>query len=749
MEELIKRALEQNQEAYARLFELTHNNVAFAIRILLNDEIVVDDLLQETYITAFQKLDTLKEHDKFNAWICKIARNKAIDYLRKNKEVVFKKLPIENDEGTSEVIDLPEDRVEFIPEKQMDQNETTRLLMSILNELPPEQKVCIIAFYYEQQSIKEIANELGCSEETVKSRIRYAKRKIKEQVELLEKNGTHLYGIAPIPFFVWLLKNVGETYQYSGTLTGEQIATSSMESTMSTPNASSITQGAGKVMGSGGKLGSLGAKVKALTIGQKIVIGIASVGVTAAAVGGGVSVYQYFVQADNQAVVSQVEDETEEKTEVIDIDENIVEYVSLLDQIDRLTPTNEVELLKQFCEINRYETESVFTIKLHDGTESDSVCDAFGFIGTILADRGVISRDSYYPKEAWWDEDGFDRFGEKIKEGGYRKSNKLEDVNVGSILVRESAGSPEILYVNNIQEDIYEVLYWEPEMIREEDFSMDSLFKTPDEMQRMISNDYILFAYDENNLNGSEIDYLEGRGSWNIEYVTGNAVVINIEDCEYGVWAVEYSTEKEFEEYKFIDEMRLRDKIFKESYTDFSEEGKKEIFRGKILLDGLEEDTTYYMKLYLTDALTGQNIKAIETKAIVIHTQPKMMTLEKGIYSCYCQPYETTQIVQGFGHECAGVKEGMLLGNVLALYGSVAKYDPETWECSDYSEMKSHYYLVSDDVKLWFEYHDPWSDGEYEVDRKEFNLKFKNGSEQLVITSDGERIIELRIIWMP
>lgn len=60
-------------------------------------------------------------------------------------------------------------------------------------------------FYYEEMSVKDIAQTLGVSENTVKSRLSYGRRKIKEQVLDLEKRGTKLYSVAPFVFFLYLL----------------------------------------------------------------------------------------------------------------------------------------------------------------------------------------------------------------------------------------------------------------------------------------------------------------------------------------------------------------------------------------------------------------------------------------------------------------------------------------------------------------------------------------------------------------
>ena len=92
------------------------------------------------------------------------------------------------------------------PEKVLDREETARLIREILDGLPEDQRVVIEMFYYEKLSVKQIALALGLSESAVKSRLFYGRRKIETKVLALEKKGTRLYGLAPIPFLLWLLR---------------------------------------------------------------------------------------------------------------------------------------------------------------------------------------------------------------------------------------------------------------------------------------------------------------------------------------------------------------------------------------------------------------------------------------------------------------------------------------------------------------------------------------------------------------
>lgn len=206
MSYLVQKARENDQEALTEIYKISSPAVYKTIRVLIKDEDTVYDILQDTYVKAFTRLDQLQNPDKLIPWLKMIANNLAKDWLKKSKPVFFTDIY-----GGEELEDIPfeesiEDvRSELNPEMAMDQQEAKRLVMEILDHLPEDQRVVIGMFYYEEMSVKDIAQTLGVSENTVKSRLSYGRRKIKEQVLDLEKRGTKLYSVAPFVFFLYLL----------------------------------------------------------------------------------------------------------------------------------------------------------------------------------------------------------------------------------------------------------------------------------------------------------------------------------------------------------------------------------------------------------------------------------------------------------------------------------------------------------------------------------------------------------------
>lgn len=203
-EELISAAKAGNQAAITDLYNRTYNSVYQAIRTFVKDENTILDIEQDTFLKAFDSLEQLDKPENFRAWIKKIAVNKSKDWLKKKKPVLFSELEAADNE---EEIDFPDERIEYQPEAIADREETKRLLWEIIDSLSDEQRLVVGMYYFQDIPVKEIAESISCSENTVKSRLNYARKNIETKVRELEKKGTKLYSMTPIVFLLWLFRS--------------------------------------------------------------------------------------------------------------------------------------------------------------------------------------------------------------------------------------------------------------------------------------------------------------------------------------------------------------------------------------------------------------------------------------------------------------------------------------------------------------------------------------------------------------
>ena len=199
IKELVLSAKNGNKKAFDKLYKLTSNDVWFTCVSLLKDEENAKDIMQETYITAFLKLDTLKDEEKFCGWLTAIATNKSKNKLKGKVEYQIDDEILIAETETDELM---------LPEEYITKAEKRKVLLQIMEDtLSFNQYQTVLMFYFDEMSISEIAQGLEISEGTVKSRLNSSRAKMKTAIEDYEnKSGDKLHGVVVVPFFTTIFK---------------------------------------------------------------------------------------------------------------------------------------------------------------------------------------------------------------------------------------------------------------------------------------------------------------------------------------------------------------------------------------------------------------------------------------------------------------------------------------------------------------------------------------------------------------
>ncbi|MCR5667359.1 MAG: sigma-70 family RNA polymerase sigma factor [Eubacterium sp.] len=262
----------------------------------------VDDCMQQIYVKIFEHIDSYKGGN-FRAWMNTIVKNTVIDYVRVNKKYTENDVSLFSGEDDAP-LELESKDYESMPEEVIDQEETARLVRELIEELGEKHRTCLTLFYLEDMSISEIANLYGISEGTVKSRLNAGRKKLEDKVLALEKKGTKLYGLAPIPLFVWLLK--------SQTTAKASVNMGIYHSVMAQVHAQTVA-------GASTAIGSAVAKTAASAgskVAVKVVCGIVAAGVVA---GGAAGVVHHKHQTEQvQTEVAVEDEETEAETSSVE-----------------------------------------------------------------------------------------------------------------------------------------------------------------------------------------------------------------------------------------------------------------------------------------------------------------------------------------------------------------------------------------------------------------------------------------------
>lgn len=195
--DLVGRTTQKDNSAMEELYKEYYTDVMYICRKYDLNEADAADITQETFIKAFQDIGTLDNATKFPAWIMRIATNKCINLLKHNKTLIMD--TISSDEVELELPDKSKSSEDIVLD-----NEVKDILSKMIANLPVEQRVTIFMYYYQDYSIKEIAQFYSCSENTVKSRLNYAKKAMRTEAEKLENKGIKLRVVAALPFLYLL-----------------------------------------------------------------------------------------------------------------------------------------------------------------------------------------------------------------------------------------------------------------------------------------------------------------------------------------------------------------------------------------------------------------------------------------------------------------------------------------------------------------------------------------------------------------
>ena len=271
IKELVSSAKSGNKKSFDKLYELTHNDVWYNCLSLLKDEENAKDIMQETYITAFLKLDTLNDEQKFCGWIISIAVNKCKNKLKGKVEYQIDDEVLITEAETDELM---------LPEEYITKTEKRKVLLQIMEDtLSFNQYQTVLMFYFDEMSISEIAQGLEISEGTVKSRLNSSRAKMKTAIEDYEKkSGDKLHGVVVVPFFTTIFKEEAKSLAVPNI-------------TIKLPNGQTLAISATKGIATGAKstvssivkataTATVKTKVIAVVCGATILAGISAVGIS-------------------------------------------------------------------------------------------------------------------------------------------------------------------------------------------------------------------------------------------------------------------------------------------------------------------------------------------------------------------------------------------------------------------------------------------------------------------------------------
>ena len=197
---IVEKVQKDKNAHFDELYEATWNTVYYYCYKLLNNEHDAKDAMQTVFIELYKKFDTLHHPNAFNSFLATIMRFTCANYHRA-------KVRTATDDIDDHDTILPEDNSEFLPSAAFEKEEVRREIAKLVEALPEKQREAILLFYFEEKTIKEIAEITESKFDAVNNRLVTARKTLRERVEELIKEGImdRTMAILPIPILTRIL----------------------------------------------------------------------------------------------------------------------------------------------------------------------------------------------------------------------------------------------------------------------------------------------------------------------------------------------------------------------------------------------------------------------------------------------------------------------------------------------------------------------------------------------------------------
>lgn len=195
-----------DQNMFSSLFEQTKGIVTKAVCDQGVDGRDVEDMVQQVYLTAYQKLDSLEDNRAAFAWFKRTATNKAIDHIRKADNAPILNTDYTNDTSDSSdyIESLADDTLE-LPEDVVENTSTQQIIRGFIQELPKDQQKFLVARYFAEMNAAQIAETFGIPAGTVRSQLSRARKTLQESIlAYSERTGVKLASYSSVPVFALL-----------------------------------------------------------------------------------------------------------------------------------------------------------------------------------------------------------------------------------------------------------------------------------------------------------------------------------------------------------------------------------------------------------------------------------------------------------------------------------------------------------------------------------------------------------------
>ena len=178
---LVHETLDGNQLSFQLLVERYQDRIFGLVRHYTRNAVELEDLVQDTFIKAFHRLETFQHQSSFSTWLYRIAVNTCLDFLKRRGRNPVQ--AVEDPELLSHAGSSGAGTRELAaPEAGLEREEIAQVTHEALEELPDIFRTVLVLREFEEMAYQDIADLLGISIGTVESRLFRARARFKEAV---------------------------------------------------------------------------------------------------------------------------------------------------------------------------------------------------------------------------------------------------------------------------------------------------------------------------------------------------------------------------------------------------------------------------------------------------------------------------------------------------------------------------------------------------------------------------------------
>jgi RNA polymerase sigma-70 factor (ECF subfamily) len=173
---LVRETLAGNQASFQLLVERYQSRIFALTRHYTRNAVEIEDLVQDTFLKAYSRLESFEHQSSFYTWLYRIATNTILDHMKRRG-----RSPVQSVEDPEIVSSPPPSRL-VGPDTAMERDEIAKITHVVLEQMPEIFRTVLVMREFDDLSYQEIADVLGISIGTVESRLFRARARFKDKL---------------------------------------------------------------------------------------------------------------------------------------------------------------------------------------------------------------------------------------------------------------------------------------------------------------------------------------------------------------------------------------------------------------------------------------------------------------------------------------------------------------------------------------------------------------------------------------